>query len=51
MTIDFGTLILNETPDAVVLTTTEGTVVCWTNGARAVFGYSAGGAGPAASMS
>jgi PAS domain S-box-containing protein len=40
MTIDFGTLILNETPDAVVLTTTEGTVVCWTNGAHAVFGYS-----------
>ncbi|HEX5344590.1 MAG TPA: PAS domain S-box protein [Duganella sp.] len=40
MTIDFGTLILNETPDAVVLTTTEGAVVCWTNGAQAVFGYS-----------
>ncbi|RZT11333.1 PAS fold [Duganella sp. CF402] len=40
MTIDFGTLILNEIPDAVVLTTTEGEVVCWTNGAQAVFGYS-----------
>ncbi|MYM23785.1 PAS domain S-box protein [Duganella sp. FT135W] len=40
MTIDFGTLFLNETPDAVVLTTTEGVVVCWTNGAQAVFGYS-----------
>lgn len=40
MTIDFGTLILNETPDAVVLTRPDGVVVCWTNGARAVFGYS-----------
>jgi PAS domain S-box-containing protein len=40
MTIDFGTLILNETPDAVVLTTTDGVVVCWTNGAQALFGYS-----------
>jgi PAS domain S-box-containing protein len=40
MAIDFGTLILNETPDAVVLTTTGGEVVCWTNGAQAVFGYS-----------
>jgi PAS domain S-box-containing protein len=39
MAIDFGTLILNETPDAVVLTTPGGEVVCWTNGARAVFGY------------
>ncbi|NVM79218.1 PAS domain S-box-containing protein [Duganella sp. SG902] len=39
MTIDFGTLILNETPDAVVLTTPDGVVVCWTNGAEAVFGY------------
>lgn len=40
MTTDFGTLILNETPDAVVLTTLDGKVVCWTNGARTVFGYS-----------
>ena len=40
MAIDFGNLILNETPDAVVLTTLEGEVVCWTNGAQAVFGYS-----------
>ncbi|MTV40983.1 PAS domain-containing sensor histidine kinase [Duganella radicis] len=39
MTSDFGTLILNESPDAVVLTTTDGVVVCWTNGAQAVFGY------------
>jgi PAS domain S-box-containing protein len=40
MTVDFGTLFLNETPDAVVLTTTDGEVVCWTRGAEAVFGYS-----------
>lgn len=39
MTIDFGNLILNETPDAVVLTSLDGEVVCWTNGAQAVFGY------------
>jgi len=40
MTSDFGTLILNESPDAVVLTTADGVVVCWTPGAQAVFGYS-----------
>jgi PAS domain S-box-containing protein len=40
MAIDFGNLILNETPDAVVLTSLDGEVVCWTNGAQAVFGYS-----------
>ncbi|TFW25815.1 PAS domain-containing sensor histidine kinase [Duganella callida] len=40
MTIDFGTLILNESPDAVVLTRLDGEVVCWSNGAQAVFGYS-----------
>jgi len=40
MATDFGTLILNETPDAVVLTSLEGEVVCWTNGAQAMFGYS-----------
>jgi len=39
MAIDFGTLILNETPDAVVVTRLDGIVVCWTNGAQAVFGY------------
>lgn len=40
MVTDFGTLILNETPDAVVLTSLDGEVVCWSNGAQAVFGYS-----------
>ncbi|NYE61019.1 PAS domain S-box-containing protein [Duganella sp. 1224] len=39
MTTDFGTLILQQTPDAVVVTTTGGEVACWTNGAQAVFGY------------
>ncbi|HEX8406554.1 MAG TPA: PAS domain S-box protein [Duganella sp.] len=40
MAIDFGTLILDETPDAVVVTRLDGEVVYWTNGARVVFGYS-----------
>ena len=40
MAIDFGTLILDETPDAVVLTRLDGEVVHWTNGAHKVFGYS-----------
>jgi len=39
MPTDFGSLILNETPDAVIVTTLEGVVECWTNGAQAVFGY------------
>ena len=37
---DFGTLILEQTPDAVVLTHLDGEVVYWNNGAQAVFGYS-----------
>lgn len=40
MAIDFGTVILDETPDAVVVTRLDGEVVYWTNGARTVFGYS-----------
>jgi PAS domain S-box-containing protein len=40
MATDFGTLILNETPDAVILTSPRGEVLCWTRGAQAVFGYS-----------
>ncbi|MYM68175.1 PAS domain S-box protein [Pseudoduganella sp. FT55W] len=39
MASDFCTLILDECPDAVVLTTLEGVVVYWTKGAQAVFGY------------
>ncbi|HEV7814559.1 MAG TPA: PAS domain S-box protein, partial [Janthinobacterium sp.] len=40
MVTDFGSLILNETPDAVIVTTPQGGVVCWTPGAQQVFGYS-----------
>lgn len=39
MATDFGTLILNETPDAVVLTRPEGEVLYWNAGAQSVFGY------------
>ena len=42
MATDFGTLILDETPDAVVVTRLDGEVVYWTNGARKVFGYGSG---------
>jgi len=40
MAIDFGTLILDQTPDAVIITRPDGEVMYWTNGARMVFGYS-----------
>ncbi len=40
MAIDFGNLILSETPDAVIVTRPDGVVACWTRGAAAVFGYS-----------
>lgn len=40
MAPDFGTLILNEIADAVIVTTPEGTVVCWNPAAMALFGYS-----------
>jgi PAS domain S-box-containing protein len=36
---DFDNLVINETPDAVVVTTPDGTVVHWNSGAEAVFGY------------
>ncbi|QGZ38544.1 PAS domain S-box-containing protein [Pseudoduganella flava] len=42
MDTDFGKLILDETPDAVIVTTTDGTVLYWTRGAAGVFGYTAG---------
>jgi PAS domain S-box-containing protein len=38
---DFGKLILDETPDAVIVTGTDGVVLYWTKGAEAVFGYTA----------
>lgn len=34
------TLVLQETPDAVILTTPEGTILYWGAGAEAIFGYS-----------
>jgi protein-histidine pros-kinase len=37
---DFAQLILNESPDAVIVTTMNGIVVDWTKGAESVFGYS-----------
>jgi protein-histidine pros-kinase len=37
--VDFDDLILNETPDAVIITTPEGKVVYWNKGAETVFGY------------
>jgi len=36
---DFGSLILNESPDAVIVTRPDGEVVCWTAGAQRIFGY------------
>ncbi|MES2296051.1 MAG: PAS domain-containing sensor histidine kinase [Pseudomonadota bacterium] len=42
MSIDFATLILNETPDAVIVTSAHGDVLCWSEGAQAVFGYTEG---------
>ncbi len=37
--VDFGRLILDETPDAVIVTAPDGTVLFWTRGAQGVFGY------------
>jgi protein-histidine pros-kinase len=39
MATDFDKLILSEIPDAVIVTSPEGEVVYWANGAEAVFGY------------
>ncbi|MTW03311.1 PAS domain-containing sensor histidine kinase [Pseudoduganella ginsengisoli] len=39
MATDFAKLILDETPDAVIVTTPDGEVVYWTRGAQSVFGY------------
>jgi len=37
--IDFGKLLLDESPDAVIATSREGEVLYWSKGAEAVFGY------------
>jgi PAS domain S-box-containing protein len=39
MATDFAKLILEETPDAVIVTSPDGEVACWTRGAQSVFGY------------
>ncbi|HUP93588.1 MAG TPA: PAS domain S-box protein [Burkholderiales bacterium] len=39
MTTRFEQLHLDESPDAVVATTTDGTVLYWSRGAEAIFGY------------
>jgi PAS domain S-box-containing protein len=39
MKTDFDTIILNETPDAVIITTPEGKVAHWSRGAESAFGY------------
>lgn len=36
---DFDQLIANETPDAVILTSTRGEIVHWTKAAETVFGH------------
>jgi protein-histidine pros-kinase len=39
MKINFEHLVLNETPDAIVVTNPGGRVVYWNKGAEAIFGY------------
>ncbi|MBB3221691.1 PAS domain-containing sensor histidine kinase [Pseudoduganella umbonata] len=38
---DFSRMILEETPDAVIITTAKAVIVHWSQGAAQVFGYSA----------
>jgi PAS domain S-box-containing protein len=39
MNTDFGSLLLDESPDAMIATTPEGQVLYWSKGAQIVFGY------------
>ncbi|MFC7513950.1 PAS domain S-box protein [Herbaspirillum sp. GCM10030257] len=41
MPIDFNQLVLQETPDAIIVMAPDGKVVHWTRGAEVVFGYTA----------
>jgi PAS domain S-box-containing protein len=41
MSVDFNTLILNEAPGGIIVTTPAGVVVHWNTGATQIFGYSA----------
>src|SRR5438309_1700207 len=36
---DFGKLLLDESPDAVIATSRDGAVLYWSNGAEVLFGY------------
>ena len=40
MAPDFGSLLLNESPDAIFVTDPNGEILYWTSGAERVFGYS-----------
>src|SRR3981189_3424085 len=37
--IDFGKLLLDESPDAVIATSRDGEVLYWSKGAEVLFGY------------
>src|SRR3981081_3358309 len=39
MKTDFGKLLLDESPDAVIATNRDGEVLYWSKGAEGVFGY------------
>jgi protein-histidine pros-kinase len=39
MKTDFGKLLLDESPDAVIATSREGEVLYWSKGAEILFGY------------
>ncbi len=39
MAVNFDELVLSKSPDAAIVTTPDGRVVHWSNGAAAVFGY------------
>lgn len=41
MALDFGSLLLNESPDAMFVTSPDGEIHFWTTGAERVFGYAA----------
>ena len=42
MKVDFDQLVLEENPDAVVLTAPDGIVLRWNRGAETIFGFTAG---------
>src|SRR3977135_3861702 len=44
MKTDFGKLLLDESPDAVIATSRDGEVLYWSNGAEVLFGYTSAAA-------